>query len=414
MKVKQVAIVVKYFPSVSETFIVNQINALIDQGYGVTLFAYNQVENIPIHNSLLKHDLLNKVHYFIKPPVSKWRRFKSFIFWTWHNRNEIVWSRFFKTLNIFSYCKDAYTLKLFFEAQWFLLPYTFKIIHAHFGMNGERIAYLKDKGIIPNKVKLITTFHGYDLVPNTLKDYQASYKHILNQANAFTVNTPYLENLLQQVNINKTPCYILPVGLDTTFFKQTSSKKETPCFNILFCGKLISLKGPDLAVKIVKKLHELGHNLVRLHIIGEGMLRDKLKEDIIDLDLQDAVFLYGNQSQADLKLSFEQADVFLLPGRHDTKTGRAETQGLVIQEAQSMELPVVVSNVGGMKYGLIPGKTGFVVNENNVEEFVKAIEKLILNQELKINMGKKGRQFVEQYYDNSVLIEKLIEIYNEF
>lgn len=412
MKAKQVAFVVKYFPTVSETFIVNQINALLDEGFQVTLFAYNTSGNIVIHNSLRKHNLLNKVQYFKKSPKSKIKRFFVFLKWTFQNFFKIQWFVLFRSLNVFKYGKDAYTLKLFFESQWFLLPYNFNLIHAHFGMNGDRIAYLKAKNIIPDSVKLITSFHGYDLVPNKLLIYKTQYRYLFDKADAFTVNTPYLEGLLQQVNSNKKPIHILPVGLDTSFFKRNTEKKKNNYFDLVFCGKLFPLKGPDYAVKIVNKLHHAGYTQVRLHLIGDGVMRKKLEQQIQDCQLQNHIFLHGNQTQASVKAYFEQADVFILPGCVEMESGRAETQGLVVQEAQAMELPVVVSDAGGMKYGLLPNESGFVVKTEDIDGFVMVIEKLILNSRLKLNMGLVARQFSKRY-DNNILVKKLKKIYND-
>lgn len=412
MPVKQVAFIVTYFPTVSETFIVNQINGLMDSGYNVCLYAYNKVESKIIHESLKKYNLLQKVNYFIKPPVSKLNRLIVFFKWTLKNMFKIKWRLFFKSLNVFKYGKDAYTLKLFFEAQWFLVPFDFELIHAHFGMNGNRIAYLKTCGIIPKQVKLITTFHGYDLAPDKLDVYKKEYQYLFKEAAAFTVNTPYLEGVLHKVNSCHKPCYILPVGLDTNFFRQKPIKNNTVYFDLLFCGKLISLKGPDLAIAILKSLHDLGYTDTRLHMVGEGNLRNQLKKQVASYNLQENVIFYGALSQENLIKCFEKSDAFILPGRYDLETGRAETQGLVIQEAQAMSLPVIVSDVGGMKYGLLPNESGFVINEGNIKEFVEAVEKLILNPKLKLEMGEAGRILVEKKYDNKILVKKLQEIYN--
>ena len=127
------------------------------------------------------------------PPANVLLRLLIFFKWTFQHFFKINWRLYFKCINIFKYGKEAYTLKLFFEAQWFLVPYDFEIIHAHFGMNGNRIAHLKARGIIPNQVKLMTTFHGYDLVPNRLENYEEEYKTLFKEAAAFTVNTPYLD-----------------------------------------------------------------------------------------------------------------------------------------------------------------------------------------------------------------------------
>ncbi len=410
MTKKSIAFVVKYFPTVSETFIVNQVNEVIDAGYQVSLFAYNRVDTEVIHESLKIHDLLGRVQYYKKPPVSKLKRLLVFFEWTLKNVFKIQWRTFFKSINIFKYGKEAYTLKLFFEAQWVSLPFDFDLIHAHFGMNGERIAYLKACGIIPNSVKIITTFHGYDLEPKNLDKYKNTYANLFRYADAFTVNTPYLEGLLQQVNFGNKPYYILPVGLDTNFFKRSNPKLDTQFFDLVFCGRLIPFKGVDIAINVVKELHDIGYKSVRLHIIGDGILLEQLKRQVQECRLEDYIIFYGALTQEAIKTRFEQADVFIMPGRYDSE-GRAETQGLVIQEAQAMELPVVVTDAGGMKYGLLPNESGFVVAENDLEGFVNAVEKFILDSGLKFKMGKTGRAFVVRNYDNEVLVTSLKVIY---
>jgi len=410
MTKKSIAFVVKYFPTVSETFIVNQINGVIEAGYEVSLFAYNRIETVVIHESLKIHDLLYRVEYFKKPPVSKLKRLFVFLEWTFKHFFKIQWRRFFKSINIFKYGKEAYTLKLFFEAQWFLLPFDFDLIHAHFGMNGERIAYLKAYGIIPTSVKIITTFHGYDLEPKNLEHYRNTYANLFKYADAFTVNTPYLEKLLQQVNYCNKPHYILPVGLDTNFFKRTNPKLDTQFFDLVFCGKLIPLKGPDIAIDVVKELHKTGYKSVRLHIIGDGILLEQLKRQVQECQLEEYIIFYGALTQEAIKTRFEQADVFIMSGRYDSE-GRAETQGLVIQEAQAMELPVMVSDVGGMKHGLLPDESGFIVKEGDLRGFVEAVKTFILDLSLKEKMGETGRDFVEQNYDNEILVLRLFDIY---
>ena len=72
-------------------------------------------------------------------------------------------------------------------------------------------------------------------------------------------------------------------------------------------------------------------------------------------------------------LMVASSDIFLLPGITEVSTGRAETQGIVILEAQSMELPVLVSDAGGMKYGVNNNHTGYVIAESCINSFVEKI-----------------------------------------
>ncbi|HEX9827190.1 MAG TPA: glycosyltransferase family 4 protein [Flavobacteriaceae bacterium] len=412
MKPLKIAVIVKYFPIISETFIVNQVNSLIEAGHEVSLYSYNKNVLSDLHRSIQKHDLTSKVVYFKRPPISKIRRLFVFKLWVLKHFLKIDWKLLFRTFNLFKYGKEAYTLKLFFESQWFLLDNDFDVIHVHFGQNSKRIAYLKALGFLSKKTKLVSTFHGHDLLPNKAEFYKNEYQGLLEHSDAITVNSQYLKDLLLEINPNLKHVYILPVGLDTNFFKRDIRKTDHTFFDIVFCGRLIPLKGPDIAIDCVKHLHKLGYNQVRLHIIGDGKLKLALEHNIKKYGLEDFVYMYGSLTQEAVKERFEQADVFLLPGRSDPQTGRAETQGLVIQEAQAMELPVIVSDVGGMKYGLIDGKTGFVVKENDILALVEIIEQLILNSNLRIQMGKKGRLFVEKNYDNNVLAKILLSIYS--
>jgi colanic acid/amylovoran biosynthesis glycosyltransferase len=402
--------VVGYFPTVSETFIVNQINGLIDAGLVVKLYAYKKVDAEVIHHSINRYDLLNNVQYFIKPPNPYLKRITVFFNWILLNRHKANWRVLFKTLNVFKYGKDAYSLKLFFESQWFLIETKIDVVHAHFGMYGNRIAYLKHQGILPNTLPLITTFHGYDLVPSRLQEYTKNYRYLWKHADAFTVNTPYLGNLLSNLNKYRKPTYTIPVGIDTDFFIQNESKTENTYFDVVFCGKLIYLKGPDTAIDILYELHRNGNRQVRLHFIGNGVMRNELELMVEHYKLNDFVYFYGNLTQEEVRAQFEKCDVLIMPGRYDLETGRAETQGLVIQEAQAMGLPVIVSNVGGMKYGLLPDESGFVVDEGDINGFVDAVETLINNPELIEIMGSKGVKFVKEHYDENILVDRLINI----
>src|SRR5690606_35531820 len=149
--------------------------------------------------------------------------------------------------------------------------------------------------------------------------YRNTYANLFKYGDAFTVNTPYLEGLLQHVNYYNKPHFILPVGLDTQFFKRTNPKFDTQFFDLVFCGKLIPLKGADIAIDVVRRLHDIGYKSVRLHIIGVGNLSKQLKLKVHETQLEDYVIFYGALTQEASIERFEQADVFIMPGRYDSE-----------------------------------------------------------------------------------------------
>lgn len=78
-----------------------------------------------------------------------------------------------------------------------------------------------------------------------------------------------------------------------------------------------------------------------------------------------------------------------------------------------MELPVVCSDIGGIKYGLKEDETGFLVQEGNVDGFVEKIQLLIDQPDLRIKMGKAGREFVKKHFDSKVIGDQLMSVFTE-
>jgi colanic acid/amylovoran/stewartan biosynthesis glycosyltransferase WcaL/AmsK/CpsK len=204
----------------------------------------------------------------------------------------------------------------------------------------------------------------------------------------------------------------LPVGLDTSKFKKSTELVENDTIELLFCGRFIELKGPIIAVEIVKKLVERNQK-VHLSMIGTGKLLGDVERLIGEYQLAKHITLLGAKSQEEIINVMNGSDVFLMPGVHDVESGRADTQGLVIQEAQAMQLPVVVSNAGGMKYGLVDGETGFVVPEKDIDGFVKRLESLFNDETLRMEMGQNGRDYVVEKFDSKLLCDQLISYYSE-
>jgi colanic acid/amylovoran biosynthesis glycosyltransferase len=92
--------------------------------------------------------------------------------------------------------------------------------------------------------------------------------------------------------------------------------------------------------------------------------------------------------------------------------GDEEGQGLVLQEAQACGLPVIATNHGALPEGLVPGQSGFLVPERDVDALAARLNYLIEHPELWPIMGRLGREFVVNY-DIRKLNSLLIELYRE-
>jgi glycosyltransferase involved in cell wall biosynthesis len=109
---------------------------------------------------------------------------------------------------------------------------------------------------------------------------------------------------------------------------------------ILFVGNLLPVKGVDVLIDAISRLDERDRR-ARCYLIGQGPLRETLRQHIARLGLTDRVTLVGPVLHADLPDWFRAADVFVLPSH-------SEGVPCVLLEAAACQTPFVASRVGGI------------------------------------------------------------------
>jgi glycosyltransferase involved in cell wall biosynthesis len=80
-------------------------------------------------------------------------------------------------------------------------------------------------------------------------------------------------------------------------------------------------------------------------------------------------------------------------------------------EAQASGLPVISTNVGGVKDIIVNGKSGTLVEPNDLSNFTKNLTELVENEELRLNMGKYGEQFVFKKFHYKTFCSQMENIY---
>ncbi len=233
---------------------------------------------------------------------------------------------------------------------------------------------------------------------------------IINVSN-YLSNTAIEEKLnpsYKQVVLNKGTCG----GIDTKFkfnpnridsLKIKSLKNRLNIsdedFVIGFCGRLSKDKGIETLVKSFLVLAKTNENY-RLLLVGDVDERDPLNNDIIyqienNKKIIKTGFIFDN-----IEYYYALMDVFVFPSIR-------EGFGMSIIEASAMQLPVLTTGNTGSRDAIINGITGFYI-EPNVNSIISNLKKV------KKNMGIKGREYTQKYFDNSILwpiIEK--EIYKK-
>jgi len=200
--------------------------------------------------------------------------------------------------------------------------------------------------------------------------------------------------------------YICPNGIeDSRLCKFIPSHNHV--VNLLFLSNLIESKGLfDLldACKILKQ-NNIEFNLTLVGAEGD-ISKVSLISRIDKLDLSSNIIYVGSKygkSKDDILLT---SDIFIFPTYF-------ETFPLVLLEAMQFSLPIISTFEGGIPDVVEDGITGFLINQRDVKSLASRIEELIVNKNLRINMGKAGRKRYEELFTETIFENRLCEILSQ-
>ncbi len=192
-------------------------------------------------------------------------------------------------------------------------------------------------------------------------------------------------------------------GVDPKIFDQglrcKDSKKVADEIIITFVGRLAPPKDIFLLIDAVEPIDG-----VKVLIVGDGELRDKVEKYILRKNLNEKVKLLGERF--DVPGILAQSDIFILPSRW-------EGLPLTIIEAMMAKLPVIASAVGGVPELVDNGITGILVPPRDVEALRFAIRKLVENPDLRVQMGINGYKKAIEKFKLEDMLAKTLNVYYE-
>jgi teichuronic acid biosynthesis glycosyltransferase TuaC len=283
--------------------------------------------------------------------------------------------------------------------------FKFDIIHAHYALTDGFAAML-----IGNKynVPLITTPRGTDIDVNLWKN-RACFNTICtvlkNSSKVIAPSAQLKTKLLEKINIDAE---LIPNGIysENVFTgKSQLSEKYRGRIILLSVGQLIPSKGIDLnlqALALLKNKYPLLHYL----IIGEGDLKEKLIQMTSDLGIETSVEFLGRLPHEKVMEYMSICDIFCLPSWQ-------ETMGLVYLEAMAHGKPIIGCKQQGVDGLIVNEESGIMVNPQDMESLVQAIEFLINNPDKARTIGENARKLVLENYTWAKNAGKLLDIYRD-
>lgn len=229
---------------------------------------------------------------------------------------------------------------------------------------------------------LMQTFQAYD--PNLN----------LNQAKKLIVWSKFAKKIHLQLGADRQKITVIPPGLPKTRLL----KKPHRGINILFVGIWFERKGGPLLLKAYQNLKKR-YPQIKLTLVGALPRNLKLPPDTYQRDYLPREVL--------IREVFPNADILVLI------PPIAEGYGLVVLEAASFGIPSIVSSVYALPEMVEDGKTGFVIQPNNLPQLIDKLEILINNNSCREKIGKAAQEKFNQEFWLQKTNQKLLRIYQE-
>lgn len=279
---------------------------------------------------------------------------------------------------------------------WSIIKISPDIIHVHYPVT----SYIASIYCAIAKKRYVTTYHIKGIPKQIL--HRKAHK-------AIAISSEMKDELNGRWRYNENEISLVFNGIPEDKFNQYISKEDKPKFKerlnlpqdkliIGFVGTYEYKKGLDLLLESCSKLNRNDFCIV---LLGDGDT-DWIKSLINKFGMNDKVILRGFQDPVDYYAAF---DVFVLPSRN-------EGFGLVAVEAMMMGVPTIRSNTAGAHDMITPGKDGYIFSSGNIEELCYQVQTLLEDENLRKEVGLKGKEKALSNFTESIMLDKLINTYN--
>ena len=289
------------------------------------------------------------------------------------------------------------------------------LIHCHFGVDGVYAVPLAQRLGIP----LVTTLHGFDVTRTDLDCLRSGRPALVNgvlfrkrlaaRGSMFLCVSEFIRQSALARGYPPDKLRVHYIGIDCERIAPRQGPGQPGM--IVHVARLVEKKGTTYLLRAVAKLAPEFEDL-RLVVIGDGPRRADLEAQAAALGIAGRCRFVGTLPNHEVMAWIRQAAVKVVPSI-TAADGDMEGFGIVNLEASAQGVPVVASESGGIGEAIVNEQTGLLCPERDVEALSASIRKLLLNPDLRTEMGLRGRTRVEQSFNIARQTGTLESIYDE-
>jgi len=264
------------------------------------------------------------------------------------------------------------------------------------------------------KKNIFVHVHGYDIFLNTADingklcfsaDYEQRIIELSNYV-TFIANSEYTKNKILSIGINESKVKIKYFGVPN---QELKLKMENNTINILFLGRLVDFKRPDIVIKAFIRACEKGMD-GQLIVAGDGDFRVTCELLKRESQFSDRITMLGAVNYLRAEELYKWADIYSMHSSMGVFSNNEEAFGVSMIEAMSFGLPIVTANGGAVNEVVENWVTGIIVPQNDIEAHADALLTLYKNRELLFEMGHNAQMVQQKKFSLLQEQQQLFEI----
>ena len=206
---------------------------------------------------------------------------------------------------------------------------------------------------------------------------------------------------------------IIPLGFDLSPFNENLKEKREHTRNsyalegsdiaVAIIGRLVAIKNHQMFLDIIDKVNQKTSKKVVYFIVGDGEELLTIQESIKPL----------KEKGMDIRMTSWIKDIATFNAGMDIICLTSKNEGTPVSliEAQAAGIPIIATNVGGIKDIILEDKTGYIVDKDDIDGFAEKLWELIENENKRQLMSQNGWSFVEEKFQYPNLMKNMDEYY---
>jgi glycosyltransferase involved in cell wall biosynthesis len=248
-------------------------------------------------------------------------------------------------------------------------------------------------------------FAGFENLNGLMTRFVIAVERMLaGSVRCYDANSRGAAAFLQSRGLPAEKFRVIPNGVETTGVPEaTHDAKPRP--KVICVARLVQGKRHSVLLHALARLRDEGADF-DCELVGDGPWLETTHGLAARLGLADRVRFLGTRPPEDVRSLLAGADVFVLASIWEGLPGS-------VIEAMAAGLPVVGTNVNGIREIVVPGETGLLVAPDDADALADALGALLADARLREEMGRRGRERAETEYSIDRLVERKITLFRE-